>query len=135
MDFGQEDWDWHWDTSEEELSLDVRDGEVEAEEVTREIELSKAIDMLSTKDQTHCDDCEPLFVDNRLESKLTEDWCHCTLYAHFVEPWRCIPCVLAEQTKLITSQQKYKVVFDPNTKPEWMYEKVRVPLIHAQDRC
>jgi hypothetical protein len=84
------------------------------------VELLKAIRMYSIRDQSHCEECEPLFV----EDLSSEGWCECTLYSHFVATWRCIPCVLAEETKLTASQQKFTVELRPEYPRDMMYWKV-----------
>jgi hypothetical protein len=115
--------DWNsnlWDDIEQNIAYDVRDGELEEEDVTRCVELTKTIRMLSDKDQTHCEDCEPLFID----TPNSKEWCICNLHSHFVEPWRCIPCVLVEEAQLVTSQQNFATTYDPTQPRKWMYSKV-----------
>lgn len=114
-----DDYDENWDDEEYELSCDVRDADIHEEDLTREVPCTKTINMLNMKDQTHCLDCEPLFLDGN-----NYGWCRCTIHLHFVEPWRCNPCVLAEDTKLISSQQRYTVEYDPGEPRKWMYQKV-----------
>jgi hypothetical protein len=105
---------------EEIISYAVRDAEIAREDVTKQVEMLKTIDMLSSKDETYCQDCEPLFID----TPMSQGWCRCTIHSHFTESWRCIPCVLAEEAKQISSQQSYTVVYDPTMLRKWMYEQV-----------
>jgi len=90
----------------------------------RKVQLVKAMGMSEIKDLTHCEDCEPLVVGPR--KKVV--FCQCSLHRHFIKPWRCIPCVLAEEASLIASQQKYAVSYNPQARwPEDVYEKVVIP--------
>lgn len=121
------DWDWDdswdetWDLEEKIIGTAVNDAEILEEDSTRQVELVKAIRMLHMRDQTHCRECEPLIVDSRL----SREWCGCNLHSHFVAPWRCIPCVLAEEAHLVASQQKYTMVYDPTEiQRSWAYDKV-----------
>lgn len=59
-------------------------------------------------DGTYCVSCQPL----RLPFTYEDD-CHCTAYEHFVQPWRCIPCVLAEEAKSVTLGPKMQYIYDP----------------------
>lgn len=43
-----------------------------------------------------CASCHPLILPRNAG---VEDWCCCSVYDHFVKPWRCIPCVLAEEAR------------------------------------
>ena len=95
------------------------DAEIEEENVTHVVELKKTIRMLSDKDLTHCQDCEPLFID----TPGSRGWCTCNLLSHFVKPWRCIPCVLAEEAQIVTSQQDYLMSYDPGQPRKWVYSK------------
>jgi hypothetical protein len=104
---------------EEVISYDVRDAETAREDVTKQVEMLKTIDMLSSKNETYCQDCELLFI----ETPMSEGWCKCTIHSHFTESWRCIPCVLAEEAKQISSQQSYTVIYDPTLPRKWMYEQ------------
>lgn len=54
----------------------------------------------------HCHDCQPLFMDLDPENYESKEQCQCSLFDHFVAKWRCIPCVLAEQTKSVVSRPK-----------------------------
>ena len=110
------DLDWH----EEDIAYEVRDAEIEEEDVTHKVELTKAMKMLNDKDRTHCEDCEPLFID----TPNSREWCTCNLHSHFVKPWRCIPCVLSEEAQLVASQQKYIMTYDPGFPRKWTYSKV-----------
>jgi hypothetical protein len=112
-----------WDDTEEDISYDVRDAQIKEENSRHVVELLKTIRMYSTRDQTHCEDCEPLFV----EDQSMRGWCKCTLYSHFVATWRCIPCVLAEEAKLVTSQQKYSVEYNPGYRRDLIHMKVCLP--------
>jgi hypothetical protein len=129
--YWDEDWylgscDEEWEFEERFLGTAVNDAEITEEDVTKRVELIKAIGMLSSKHQTHCEDCEPLFVDS-LGSK---EWCSCDIHSHFVKPWRCIPCVLAEETNLVLSQQKYTMTYDPKEtrRRNWAYDRVNIAL-------
>jgi hypothetical protein len=99
--------DSDWDFVEKVLGANVRDGFLKGKDVTAEVELAKTIAMLSSKTETYCQDCELLFI----ETPMSQGWCKCTTYSHFTESWRCIPCVLAEEAKQISSQQPYSVTF------------------------
>jgi hypothetical protein len=109
-----------WDELEEELAYDVRDSIIKEENASQMVELVKAIRMYSIRDQPHCESCEPLFV----EDVSLRGWCECTLHSHFVATWRCIPCVLAEETKLIASQPKYTVEYRPENPRDLRFWKV-----------
>lgn len=106
------------------IGTGVTDADIREEDVTGQVELKKAINMLSSKGQTHCEDCEPLFVD----SLGSREWCTCDVYSRFVEPWRCISCVLAEETDLVVSQQKYTMTYDPTEtrRGDWAYDRVNI---------
>jgi len=125
------DWDWDktsdetWDLEELIISAGVNDEDIREEHVTRQVELVKAIRMLHMRDQTYCEDCEPLLVNPGLK-----EWCICDIHSHFVESWRCISCVLTEETNLVTSQQKYTMLYDPNEirGRRWMYKRVNCAL-------
>ena len=116
--------DEDWDLEEMFIGAAVNDADIREEDVTGKVELIKAIDMLSSKSQTHCENCEPLFVD----SPNSREWCTCSVYSRFVRPWRCISCVLAEETHLVVSQQKYTMTYDPNeTRGRgWAYDRVNI---------
>jgi hypothetical protein len=107
---------------EEIIGHDVNDAEIVEEHftATAHVELVKTMDMLSTRGETYCQDCEPLFTD----TPTSWDWCKCTIYSHFTKPWRCIPCVLGEEAKQIRSQQSYTVIYDPRLPRNGMYEQV-----------
>lgn len=107
----------------------MRDAEIEDEDVTSNVELTKSIRMLTDKDQTHCEDCEPLFI----ETPNSKGWCKCNLHSHFVKPWRCIPCVLVEEAQLVASQQSFVMTYDPTQPRKWMYSKVG--LKHLSEAC
>jgi hypothetical protein len=109
-----------WDEIEEDLSWEVREAYTIEEDSSAEVELLKAIRMYNIRDESHCEDCEPVFV----KDQSLRGWCKCTLYSHFVAPWRCIPCILAEEAKLTASQQKFKVVLRPNYPRHMMYCRV-----------
>ena len=109
-----------WDEIEEDLSWEVREAYTIEEDSSAEVELLKAIRMYNIRDESHCEDCEPVFV----KDQSLRGWCKCTLYSHFVAPWRCIPCILAEEAKLTASQQKFKVVLRPNYPRHMMYWRV-----------
>ena len=69
----------------------------------RSLESVKAISMLSNKNQTYCDDYEPLL----LRSPGPRGGCMCNIYDHFVVPWCCIPCILAEEARTFASKHNY----------------------------
>lgn len=119
----QEEMDLECDEYEGNISSRVERGFFTPQEGTsHSVELVKAPDMVYTNSQTYCKDCEPLFVN----SPGSREWCRCIMYSHFVKPWRCIPCVLAEETRQIASQQKYTVTYDPKAVwREWMYKRVK----------
>ena len=102
--------DTSWDMEEVGIGLDVNDGDIQEEDATRLVELAKAIRMMwCNRYATHCDACEPLYV----PSPRSAISCRCTVHSHFVRPWRCIPCVLAEEASLTASQQKYTIQYNP----------------------
>lgn len=114
--------DTSWDMEEVGIGLDVNDGDIQEEDATRLVELAKAIRMMwCNRYATHCDECEPLYV----PSPRSAISCRCTVHSHFVRPWRCIPCVLAEEASLTASQQKYTIQYNPlKHQRHWMYKKV-----------
>lgn len=65
-------------------------------------------DMRSDVDGTYCISCHP-----RVLSRDVAKTCGCNVYDHFVERWRCIPCVLAEQAKAASSGPKTQYIYDP----------------------
>jgi hypothetical protein len=115
---------------EEIIGRDVSDAEIVEENVTAHVEMVKTMGMLSSKEETYCQDCEPLFI----ETPMSKGWCKCTIYSHFSKSWRCIPCVLAEETKQISSKQSFKVIYDPRLPRDRMYQRVRIIPSHSLQR-
>lgn len=115
--------DEDWDYEETFIGPEVNNAQTTEEDVTTQVELVKAINMMDyRRHETHCDGCEPLFVPTR-QSPL---FCNCTVYSLFVEQWRCIPCFLVAETSFITTQQKYTMEHLPHqTESYWVYQKVR----------
>jgi hypothetical protein len=120
------DWDEHldesWDLEELCIGAEVNDAEITEENVPSQVELVKAIRMMNDgRYETHCEECEPLFVPTRKSTP----FCKCTVHSHFVRRWRCIPCILVEEATLITSQQKYTVeLIRCRNQSGWLYYKV-----------
>lgn len=95
-----------WDVYEFDICDEIDEGMINS----HSIELVKAQDILSGNSwQSFCGDCEPicLSVDDSCK------FCRCELYSYFVERWRCIPCVLAEQTRSVSEKQHYKIRYRP----------------------
>jgi hypothetical protein len=96
--------DPHWELDEQNLSEAVDNGDIEEHDFRCQIELKKAYEMdNSTRCIVHCVDCQPLVLNKDMDGPR---WCECDgLFGHFCQEWRCIPCVLVEETKLITRGQ------------------------------
>jgi hypothetical protein len=127
---GQDTWDAEWDFEELMIGIAVNDAEIKEEEVTRHMELHKGIHMMfGLRDERYCNECEPLLIPNPWSS-IT---CSCTVHSHLVKPWRCIPCVLAEETKLVSTQQKYMLEYNPRAQYRhqvyWRVRAMQNPLI------
>lgn len=75
------------------------------------IEIKKASEILCGDTwESFCGDCEPLC----LQIEDARESCNCGLYNNFVRRWRCIPCVMAEQTRSILNRQRYKLKLMPS---------------------
>ncbi|KAM0723030.1 hypothetical protein Q7P37_001228 [Cladosporium fusiforme] len=87
-----------------ELRLDDWTGDCEVPK-RGEIELMKACDIFYTaRIVEYCNECQPLFTEF---DWMSDKVCNCCLFGHFVSRWRCIPCVLVEETKSIARAPKY----------------------------
>lgn len=95
-----------WDDYEMYLCEEIEEGDRKMNNV----ELRKAQDILhGDHRRSFCRDCEPICT--MLGDSM--HICMCDLYSNFVERWRCIPCVLAEQTKSVLQRQHYKTTYKP----------------------
>jgi hypothetical protein len=97
-------WDPYWELDERNLSEAFDNGDIEKHDFRCQIELMKTFEMdNSTSCIVHCVDCQPLVLNKDMDGP---HWCECDgLFGHFCQEWRCIPCVLVEETKLITRGQ------------------------------
>lgn len=68
---------------------------------------------------SYCMGCRPNTLKDPLEEFDPTAWCRCNPYTRFVEPWRCIPCVLAEEARMIASEQKRTRAYTDTT--GWCY--------------
>lgn len=103
----QEMWDEQWDSDEQDLSEEIMYGEVSVEDLGCYVETVKADDMFGSQMcMLQCVDCQPLiFKSHYFDPGPT---CDCGyIYGHFCKEWRCIPCVLVEEAKLVDRRQKY----------------------------
>lgn len=64
-----------------------------------------------TRFKLFCIHCQPLLLPG--SSGSPEAQCRCSIYAHFVERWRCIPCVLLEETRAASNRQPGRVTYSP----------------------
>ena len=128
----KEEWDSVWYDQELRLNERIEDG---GEDIPAtfscNVETVKACNMLSSMaGRVQCEDCQPLVF--RFEEQLEEDYysdemCHCGIFEHFSYRWRCIPCVLVEEAKLVNMQQKYKVTLQRNSRGEQRFSRVSCP--------
>lgn len=112
-------WDMQWTLDEIMTSDLIESLQMPSGELRRHVELIKADEMLGRfgrlKTDFKCPECEPFITDFSEDS---DGICRCDIYEHFVGAWRCIPCVLAEETKSVATEQRFKISYDP----EFEYE-------------
>lgn len=105
-----------------ELRLDDWTGDCEVPE-RGEIELMKACDIFYTaRVVEYCNECQPLFTEF---DWMSNQVCNCSLFGHFVSRWRCIPCVLVEETKSIARAPKHGTTYEHFTELGYHFTRVR----------
>jgi hypothetical protein len=131
IDDDKEMWDSVWWDDEINLSEWIETGEATPETFRCDVETVKTYNMLSSMiGRVQCEDCQPLvfrFEEDLSEEGYSSEMCHCGTFEHFSSPWRCIPCVLAEEARLVTMQQKYKVTLERNQRGEQYLSRVSYP--------
>lgn len=109
-DDAESEWDGVWYADEQHMSEWVEDGSLSNREFRRHVELIKADHIfMSARTVFKCPECEPVIFDFEEDS---DQLCRCSLFGHFVFPWRCIPCVLAEEAKSVALEQRVKVSYE-----------------------
>jgi len=127
----QDQFDSVWDADEQHLSEWIESGEETPATFPCYVETVKAFNMLySMMGRAHCEDCKPL--PSQLEEDLEENYyspevCHCDTFEHFSYHWRCIQCVLAEEAKLVTMQQKVKFTLERESMGGHRFSRVSYP--------
>jgi len=125
----QEFWDEDWDEDEQILSRAILDCVETTETFNTKVETLKADEMLMSVMLTqHCGDCHPLI--NVPAGSIYCQPCDCNgTYGHFVSRFRCIPCVLKEETKLVTQQQRFTTEYCYIREGITRYGGVRMPAL------
>jgi hypothetical protein len=125
----QEMWDDEWDDFEQGLSEAILDCEETRETFRSKVETLKADEMFMSAMLTpHCGDCHPL-----IDMYADREYCHACdcdgAYGHFVSRFRCIPCVLQEEAKLVALQRKgYTVEYGYIREGKYHYRGVSNPM-------
>lgn len=76
----------------------------------------------------HCHECQPLF--GNFEPFESTEVCDCSIFEHFVSPWRCIPCVLAEQAENVPLLPKPSTIWEQPIGGPYYYERVNAVQSH-----
>lgn len=128
------EWDEEWDSDEQQLNVCLIDGEIHMSDLRGNIETIKADEMFVSQDcMSQCVDCQPLIFKTHYFDKGPE--CNCNhIYGHFCKEWRCIPCILVEEAKLVIRRQKMvpKHPFVCNGEVKWGGVGNAMPSLIAQ---